>query len=460
MGPFSTFSDDGVDSGQDSFDGPYLPQQDCRTVEIALDADLLNTLYRRSRRRLRDIQSACQALLKLDRARSTLRISGSQESIQAVQRQLENLSGPCKSLAAAVWAELMRTRTLRYSSQAIIAHMQNKSGCRIHIERSRQEVRLFGPKEGIGMADKLLDEFAETCCEEAVSVANPTTALSSPTLQALAHAFGVTFRVEDRQIVVLGVISSVSAACAELRRYVADPANYSVENLPKASESEAEEAAAEEMRGRASEPCVGGAAPPGPLRMGVVTQPKPATNKQVSQQCGQGSACQQQGFARSCPTCGSGRFCSSCGVLVWQVPFISFPGQSDQGMMQAMVPAGGMMVASTGYEVGTPMGMNGGMGYSPSAPMDDHQQEPDQQQQQQMQAGGIQHWQPQVMYFDPKSCDKMQPAAGQFVPIRQFQAMPNSPSGSSQTQPGQMGTPPMMQAYMVPTGMIPAWCGL
>jgi len=28
------------------------------------------------------------------------------------------------------------------------------------------------------------------------------------------------------------------------------------------------------------------------------------------------------------------------------------------------------------------------------------------------------------------------------------------------TQPGQMGQMGMMQAYMVPAGIVPAWCGL
>ncbi|CAE8643124.1 unnamed protein product, partial [Polarella glacialis] len=43
-----------------------------KTVDVVLEADLLATFCRRGRRRLRDIQSSSQTVLKLDRCRGVL----------------------------------------------------------------------------------------------------------------------------------------------------------------------------------------------------------------------------------------------------------------------------------------------------------------------------------------------------------------------------------------------------
>mmetsp|Transcript_57581 Transcript_57581/g.153862 ORF Transcript_57581/g.153862 Transcript_57581/m.153862 type:complete len:426 (-) Transcript_57581:1100-2377(-) len=382
------------------------------TVEISLDPELLNTLYRRSRRRLRDIQASCQALLKLDRARSSLRVSGSEEAVRSVRRHLENLSGPCKPLAPAVWAELMRTRTLRYSSRATIAHMQNQSGCRIHIERGRQEVRLFGPKEGIAVAVRLLDEFAETCGEEVVSVGSPTSALSSAKLQALAHAFGITLRVEDQDVVVLGIKAAVADACQELRRYVSDPEGYSVESLPKAPESDGEEHAAEEAWLARARNDPGGAGMAAPAQMGVVTRLKPpAVQPTAPRASSKRDAPAVQTCQRHiCPTCGSGRFCAGCGVQIWQVSFLNF-----------MQPAQGMVAA--------------GMPVQPSCEVPARA------------VAGM------AMPFEQrKSSEQDSQMQFSWVPVQQPQMFCASPGGA-QAQ-GQMGI-----ACMVPAGVVPAWCG-
>mmetsp|Transcript_4112 Transcript_4112/g.11661 ORF Transcript_4112/g.11661 Transcript_4112/m.11661 type:complete len:427 (+) Transcript_4112:74-1354(+) len=383
------------------------------TVEISLDPELLNTLYRRSRRRLRDIQASCQALLKLDRARSSLRVSGSEEAVRSVRRHLENLSGPCKPLAPAVWAELMRTRTLRHSSRATIAHIQERSGCRIHIERGKQEARLFGPKEGIAVADRLLDEFAETCVEEAVSAGGPAGALSVDTLQALAHAFGVTLRVEHQDVVVLGVKASVTEACRELRAFVSDPDGYSVESLPKVPESDSEEHAADEAQlARAKDACSRAGAVP-PTRTSVATKkPKspveqPAAPRASSKRDAPAvQTCQRH----ICPTCGSGRFCAGCGVQIWQVSFLNF-----------MQPAQGMVAA--------------GMPVQPSCEVPARA------------VAGM------AMPFEQrKSSEQDSQMQFSWVPVQQPQMFCASPGGA-QAQ-GQMGI-----ACMVPAGVVPAWCG-
>ncbi|CAK0818890.1 unnamed protein product, partial [Prorocentrum cordatum] len=86
-------------------------------VAIQLDPELMNMLFRRSRRRLRDIRAMCHAGLKLDRVRNTLHVTGTPEAIEAVRSQLAHLGGPVKPLPAPVWMELMRTRTLTSGPQ-------------------------------------------------------------------------------------------------------------------------------------------------------------------------------------------------------------------------------------------------------------------------------------------------------------------------------------------------------
>jgi hypothetical protein len=356
---------------------------------------------------------------------------------------LENLSGPCKPLAPAVWAELMRTRTLCHSSRATIAHMQNQSGCRIHIERGKQEVRLFGPQEGIAVAIRLLDEFAETCGEEVVSVGSPTSALSSVKLQALAHAFGITLRVEDQDVVVLGVKASVAEACKELQRYVSDPEGYSIESLPKAPESDSEEHAAEEAQLVRMKEGSSGAGVVAPARMGVVTKPKPPVEQPPAPRANgkRNAPAVQNGQGRTCNSCGAARFCSGCGAQVWQVNVLNFCTPA-QGMLAAgmpMQPSGEMSAQAMG-------GAMAGMTMPSDQPESFEGQ---------FSWGPMQH--PQMMFCaNPKAAVKT-PTAG-LVPV-QFPAMQASPGGAvgGATQPGQMG---MMQAYMVPAGIVPAWCGL
>jgi len=203
------------------------------TVEIHLDAELLSTFCRRGRRRLREIQNSSKATLKLDRTRSLLQVSGSESAIAEVRRQLECLDGPRKPIAAALWAELMRTRTVQDVSIAAIECIQQHSGCRVHIERSKHEVRLFGPKQSVAVASRLLDELGQMCSERAVTVQD-VTSLASEVLHQIAHACSVTLRVDQECIFVLGLMSAVNAATADLNRYISNPQNFQLVNKPEA----------------------------------------------------------------------------------------------------------------------------------------------------------------------------------------------------------------------------------
>jgi hypothetical protein len=323
----------------------------------------------------------------------------------------------------------MRTRTLRYSSRATIAHIQNQSGCRVHIERGKQEARLFGPKEGIAVAERLLDEFAETCGEEVVSVGGPTSALSSVKLQAIAHAFGITLRVEDRDVVVLGIKASVADASRELLRYVSDPEGYSVESLPQAPESDSEEHAAEEARLARAKDGSSGAGVVAPSRTGVVTKPQPPAEQPAAPRASskRSAPAVQSCHGQTCHSCGAGRFCPGCGIQVWQVNVLNF-----------VQPAQGVLAA------GMPMQPGGEM-LPPGQPENFEREN-----QVLYSWGPMQH--SQMMF-----CTDARGAGP--VPV-QFSAMQQaSPGGAvgGATQPGQMG---MMQAYMVPAGITPAWCEL
>lgn len=211
-------------------------------VEIPLSDDLLTNFCKRSRRRFVEIQNATQAQLKLDRVRGCLRVAGTEQSIAAVHKHLEGLVGPRIHVGAGVWAELMRTRTLMDSSKAAVAHLQETSGCRIHIERSRQEVRLFGSSASVKIAEKILEELALECEEVLVPAPAEILERSTEVLESLAHACAVTFRLDASEgVTVLGTKASVRRAVEELRRHVADPQNCLVNrshDMPKPASAE------------------------------------------------------------------------------------------------------------------------------------------------------------------------------------------------------------------------------
>merc|ERR1719277_1098332 len=104
--------------------------------------------------------------------------------------QLAVISAPRKPVSGAVWAELMRTRMFEANSpSATLSQLQQGSGCRVHIERHRQEVRLFGTSEAIEKAEDLIEQLAEKVTERVVMV--PSGSMPTATaVQAVAHACG------------------------------------------------------------------------------------------------------------------------------------------------------------------------------------------------------------------------------------------------------------------------------
>jgi len=317
-------------------------------VEVMLDQETFSTLCRRGRKRLRDIQTSCQALLQLDRNRRVLYVTGSPESIARVRNEVAGLGGPSKFVSSAVWAELMRTRILQDGS-AVLSHIQQESGCRIHIERRQQEVRLFGPPEATSVADSLLDDFANTVREEPVPMEQIT--VSETVLQSVAHACGVTLRVEEDAVVVLGLHAHVKSAVKELNQHASHAASSPtklIENDQSKPEAPQPKTTSLSQVARTDVPMVSQKSmlsKPQPQRTYGVP-PTQASTQQRSQTSRHQTGSrhhhneEHQKHGKCCPTCGCGSFCGSCGVPV--APAWGYMQAAQMSPYMDMSQAGGM----------------------------------------------------------------------------------------------------------------------
>ncbi|CAE7530984.1 unnamed protein product [Symbiodinium sp. CCMP2592] len=281
------------------------------TEEIPLDEDLLGSFCRRGRRRLRELQEATQTIVRLDRARGCLSVTGTESCISVVKRHLASLGGPRRDVGAPA-----------------------ESGCRVHIERQQREVRLFGPVDSVALAESLLKELEEECCEDVV-LESLDTETDLETLQAslepLAMDHNVTLCIDKSLgLRVFGLKAAVKAASAELKELLAPTQTFSSLEDRLRSRS---------IRNSESE------------RIGVVlTQmpPERAHSQAPHSQNGNGpnsaqtlaqasKSAQGPGASQSlhsslhveplmgsrrgvrCPTCGCGRFCGVCGSEIWQL---------------------------------------------------------------------------------------------------------------------------------------------
>ncbi|CAE7941795.1 MSI1 [Symbiodinium sp. KB8] len=274
-----------ADDDRRTWDGSYLISPlapGVRTEEMQLDSELVSILCHRSRRRLRDLQYTCKVTMRLDRNRHVLSLTGTDAGIEMAKQQIEGLSGPRRQVPLKVWVELMRTRTLSLDDLAepktvSVAWVQECSGCRLHIERSSCEVRIFGSQSGAAIASKIIDEMESLCCEQTIQVRGDPAVLSSPALQSIAHACNATFRIQGLGIAVLGLEANAARAISQLELFLDDPQGYC---LPDASK---QPQALQEARPKA----------PSTSQPKVDAEPKRAENV--------------------CPTCGSGdlRFASN-----------------------------------------------------------------------------------------------------------------------------------------------------
>jgi hypothetical protein len=119
--------------------------------------------------------------------------------------------------------------------EAALARIQEESGCRIHIERSRQEVRLFGDSGNIAAAERVLTDLDQQCGEEFVALEAGFN-ITAPQLGALALSCGVALQREEEGLVVLGLSGSVRTAVERIGEYVTNPAKLLDLPLPEEPE--------------------------------------------------------------------------------------------------------------------------------------------------------------------------------------------------------------------------------
>mmetsp|Transcript_105731 Transcript_105731/g.166911 ORF Transcript_105731/g.166911 Transcript_105731/m.166911 type:complete len:372 (+) Transcript_105731:18-1133(+) len=261
------------------------------TEEIRLEPELINSLYRRRQRRLRDIQNNCKVNVWLDKLRGVLHVSGSKACVADAKKQIVGLSGPRKVVAAAVWAELLRTRKLHSGDEAAVARIQLESGCRIHVERSSQEVHLFGDSESVAKAEQLLNELDQNCVEEVVPM--NVEPVQSEVWEAIANSCGVTLRMEKGYACILGLRDSVRKAVSHLQDQIEDmefQSELSGPLMTHVGELKNTDKATEIVSG--------------------TPKAQPKTQKSV--------------VRNQCPTCGACPFCASCGH-----PIAAFDGHTQ-----------------------------------------------------------------------------------------------------------------------------------
>eukprot|EP00913_Durusdinium_trenchii_P030834 g28878.t1 len=113
----------------------------------------------------------------------------------------------------------MRTRMSEDASSSVVQRIQQLSNCRVHIERTSKEVRLFGPKAAVAAASQLLD----------------APHLVGEKIQMIAQQECVTINFESNsaRATILGFEFAVSSALRVLEAYEANP-EMEVQEMAKA----------------------------------------------------------------------------------------------------------------------------------------------------------------------------------------------------------------------------------
>eukprot|EP00420_Gonyaulax_spinifera_P020137 CAMPEP_0197893514 /NCGR_PEP_ID=MMETSP1439-20131203/32797_1 /TAXON_ID=66791 /ORGANISM="Gonyaulax spinifera, Strain CCMP409" /LENGTH=277 /DNA_ID=CAMNT_0043513783 /DNA_START=118 /DNA_END=951 /DNA_ORIENTATION=+ len=212
----------------------------CEDVVVAVAPELANMLSRRGFRRLRHLQNEFNVRMIMDVAGCLLQISGEPAQIELVRLRLDGLLGSRKAVSPALWAELLRTCVpTDGGEEGLVVRLQRQSGCRIHIERSVQEVRLFGGQSQLLRAEILLDEAEAQCSFYAFRIA--PTSLDATALGDIARSCGVSVRVEVNDILAMGGSSEVAASLSELRRLVQGTARAATAHFHAEARRQADE---------------------------------------------------------------------------------------------------------------------------------------------------------------------------------------------------------------------------
>eukprot|EP00403_Amphidinium_massartii_P019279 CAMPEP_0178411706 /NCGR_PEP_ID=MMETSP0689_2-20121128/21631_1 /TAXON_ID=160604 /ORGANISM="Amphidinium massartii, Strain CS-259" /LENGTH=418 /DNA_ID=CAMNT_0020032917 /DNA_START=79 /DNA_END=1335 /DNA_ORIENTATION=+ len=191
-------------------------------VNIPLTPGMETSLCRRGRRRFRELQvNNPNAKIRFDRRKKVLRVVAAPASIESVRRQLESLGGARMTVPAALWCELMRTRTQEDGSKSLLLQLQQQTGCRIHIERGHHEVRIFGPDEESEAAEAVIEGMADLFAEAQVPLTSGAS-ISPSALQCIAETCEVTLTLQKGSVMVYGYKQQVNNAVEELETELAD----------------------------------------------------------------------------------------------------------------------------------------------------------------------------------------------------------------------------------------------
>lgn len=137
-----------------------------------------------------------------------------------------------RQVTTAVWCELMRTRMEKEEAKSHLVRLEKSSGTRIHIERSEQEVRIFGPDENIAVAKRLLDRMENECAEDSIDLEEyQLTSAAEEDFGALADELKVTLHRTESTIRVFGFREAVDEAIHRLQTWSGSPRGSDTNHL-------------------------------------------------------------------------------------------------------------------------------------------------------------------------------------------------------------------------------------
>lgn len=128
---------------------------------LPVSSELLSLLTsRRGSQRLQKLRRLTGIRIDLDVKSHVIYMCGSMQQAFHVKNQLLALEGTAMQVTEPLWNKLMEFRTCDDSMYSL-ASLQRMCNCRLHVDRLRMEVRVFGFEEDLPRAKMVLDEMEE-----------------------------------------------------------------------------------------------------------------------------------------------------------------------------------------------------------------------------------------------------------------------------------------------------------
>lgn len=365
-------------------------------VELPLDPCVLASLCRRGRKKLKQLERDYPVHVLLDRQHQFLAVTGPEDAVAQVKKVVNAMVGPRIKVRAPLWAELLRTRSLP-EPECLVETVQSLCDCRVHIERSQHEVRIFGEEASIQQAEAMLRKMESTCIEKSIPVRD-VSVLSAKALEDLADDHSVSLRLDATSVALLGTKDNVERAAVPVQEYVRSPGKPPRSAQPPSSQSTQTSTENSTMgRSRASQSSADrdettdwSSSPTdsndeskaqgsthattddsGSANMEVRTRrvrqsaptlqstkvaqdPLKSTLARTRQRASRERECrdardssegtcdQQLHSSSPCPTCGCGTFCTQCGAVIRErVIFLPYPVNFQCGWPTGMVEGPG-----------------------------------------------------------------------------------------------------------------------